>query len=121
MFYSNELFTNLGGIWTPSFVTGTIGIVNFICSIIGIILLGYYGRRTLMLWGYLIMTLSLVSLGVFSILSTNENLTDYAVIGELVSIGFFLLAFETSSGPVTWVYLAEIMQDKGFSIANFLI
>ena len=121
MFYSNEIFTNLGGIWTPSFVTGLIGIVNFVCSIIGIILLKYYGRRSIMLYGYSLMTLSLISLGVCTILSTNENTTDNAVIGELISIGLFLFAFETSSGPVTWVYLAEIMEDKAFLIANFLI
>lgn len=121
VFYSNEIFTNLGSDYPPSLITGLIGLVNFVFSLIGIVLLGYFGRRKLMLFGYVMMTIALVGLGVSTILSTNENYTDAAVYGELVSIALFIMAYETSAGPVTWVYLAEIMQDKAFSFANFII
>ena len=90
-------------------MTGLFGTVNFVCSIFGILLLGLYGRRKLMIIGNLFMSISLVLLGVCCILSTNENLTDGAVYGELVCIGIFIIAYEASAGPVTWVYLAEIM------------
>ena len=62
-----------------------------------------------MIVGNMFMSISLVMLGVCCWLSTNENLTDGAVYGELVSIAIFVIAYETSTGPVTWVYLAEIM------------
>ena len=121
VFYSNELFTNLGSDFPPSLITGLIGSINFVFSLIGILLLGYFGRRKLMLFGYILMTIALVGLGISTILSTSENLTDGAVYGELASIALFIMAYETSAGPVTWVYLAEIMQDKAFSFANFTI
>ena len=39
----------------------------------------------------------------------------------IVLILLFITAFEMSTGPVLWVYLAEIMQDKGMSIASTLL
>ena len=32
----------------------------------------------------------------------------------------FIALFEFSSGPITWLYMAEIMQDKAVSIATVL-
>jgi len=32
----------------------------------------------------------------------------------------FIALFEFSSGPITWLYMAEIMQDKGSSIATVM-
>lgn len=32
----------------------------------------------------------------------------------------FIACFEFSSGPITWLYMAEIMQDKSVSVATVL-
>ena len=32
----------------------------------------------------------------------------------------FLFAFETSGGPVSWLYIAEIMRDRGSAFATFI-
>ena len=32
----------------------------------------------------------------------------------------FITLFEFSSGPITWVYMSEIMQDKALTFATFL-
>ena len=40
---------------------------------------------------------------------------------EIAAIGVFICAFEISSGPVTWVYLSEILQDKAYSLATAII
>ena len=66
-----------------------------------------------MLWGSLLMSISLLCLG-----GTTFYQNKY---GEIVTIGVFICAFEISSGPVTWVYLAEMLQDKAYSLATAII
>ena len=48
----------------------------------------------------------------------NESST--AQILCVIFILVFVILFEFSSGPVTWIYLAEIMTDKGLSVALLL-
>merc|ERR1712127_550244 len=38
----------------------------------------------------------------------------------IICILSFIAAFEFSSGPITWLYMSEIMQDKAVSIATVL-
>ena len=38
----------------------------------------------------------------------------------VVFVLLFIMFFEISSGPITWLYMSEIMQDKSLSIATFL-
>lgn len=38
----------------------------------------------------------------------------------VVCVLLFIAFFEFSSGPITWLYMAEIMQDKAISIATSL-
>ena len=61
MFYSNTIFKTSG--MSPTSITGMIGVVNFITPIIGMVFLGYFGRRSLMLWGNGIMAVLLIVSG----------------------------------------------------------
>jgi len=36
------------------------------------------------------------------------------------SVLVFIIIFELGPGPITWLYMAEIMQDKGSSIATVM-
>lgn len=54
----------------------------------------------------------LTLLGFFS-LSKNS-------MGMVVSVLLFVVFFEFSSGPIVYLYNAEIMKDKGYGVANFL-
>lgn len=38
----------------------------------------------------------------------------------IVCVLLFIAFFEFSSGPIVWLYNAEIMRDKGVAIATFL-
>ena len=38
----------------------------------------------------------------------------------IVSIVVFVCAFEFAQGPITWLYMSEIMQDKSLTIATVL-
>ena len=38
----------------------------------------------------------------------------------LVCLMAFIVFFEFASGPITWLYMAEIMQDKAVSLATVM-
>lgn len=63
MFYSNTIFK--GVVDNEDTVTLLIGCVNFGASLIGLLLIGKFGRRTLMLINNAAMFLILVSIGLF--------------------------------------------------------
>ena len=116
IFYSNTLFTNLSNevsLFTTNFTSGMMGITDFIFSIVGCVMLGYFGRKTIMIYGNLIMAGSLVALGIFTLYGWT--------VFEFGAIMTFHMAFQASSGPITYLYMAEIMEDKGISIGNFIM
>ena len=39
----------------------------------------------------------------------------------IVLVLLFIAIFEMTTGPVLWIYLAEIMHDKGLSVANGIL
>ena len=54
--------------------------------------------------------------GIFS-LCTSIKGNNYVSFVFLIA---FLFAFETSGGPVSWLYIAEIMKDRGSAFATFI-
>ena len=110
MFYSNMLFTGLS--MTNTEVTFLIGLVNFFATLIGLVLLIFYGRKSLMLVFNILMVLTLFKL---TLSSFNKDST-----GMIVCVLLFIAFFEFSSGPIVWLYNAEIMQDKAVAVATFL-
>lgn len=88
------------------------GITDFSFSIIGCIMLGYFGRKTILMYGNFIMACSLIGLGFFT-------LYEWTIL-EFVMIMTFHMAFQASTGCITYLYMAEIMEDKGISIGNFI-
>ena len=108
MLYSNTILKNVG---VPSKVaTPILNGVNFVATIGGLYFLSRFGRRTLMLWGTLFMIIILSLAGLFSLYDY-----DYP---SLVMLVLFIMMFEFTSGPITWLYMSEIMQDKATSFAS---
>ena len=64
MFYSNMLFRDLS--LTTTQITFLIGIVNFGATLVGLTLLAYFGRKTLMLFFNICMMVTLLLLSFFS-------------------------------------------------------
>ena len=110
MFYSNMLFKGLD--MSATTVTALIGIVNFLATLVGLGLLACAGRKTIMLVFNAAMALTLFMLAFFAF--------EHNTIGMVVSVLLFICFFEFSSGPITWLYMAEILQDKALSIGAFL-
>ena len=65
MFYSNTIFE--GVVDNTSTVTFLIGVVNFVASLFGLLLIGKFGRKTLMLVFNAVMALDLAAVGYFSL------------------------------------------------------
>jgi len=70
IFYSNTLFTNLSNevdLFTTNFTSGMMGITDFLFSVAGCVMLGYLGRKTILIYGNLVMAVSLIGLGFFTL------------------------------------------------------
>ena len=97
---------------SSSKITFLIGVVNFGSCCVGLIGIFKFGRRTLMLGGYASMATVLVLTGFFGLKKDDD-----AMLAFILS---FIVFFEFASGPITWLYMAEIMQDKAVSLATVM-
>ena len=114
MFYSSKIFFKVG--FTPKYGTAIVGFVNMISTFGSVFLLGKFGRKAI-LWVFsFVMAIDLVALGVAYIYVDNSVCKILAV----VFVCMFVMFFEFSLGPVPWIYMSEIMTDKGLSIAVLL-
>lgn len=64
MFYSNMIFKDMN--MSNTSITALIGIVNFVTSFVGLILLAYIGRKKLMFWFNLSMSMIIFLMARFS-------------------------------------------------------
>ena len=110
MFYSNILFKGLA--MTNTTITALIGITNFLATLVGLSLLICFGRKILMLVFNALMAVTLLLLSYYAF--------DKDTVGMVTCVLLFICFFEFSSGPIVWLYMAEIMQDKAVSIGTFL-
>ena len=110
MFYSNIIFKGLD--IRAVLVTALIGIINFLSTIGGLVLLFFLGRRTLMLSGNLAMSITLLFLTLFAY--------THNTVGMVSMVLLFITFFELSSGPIVWLYMSEIMRDKAVAVGTFL-
>lgn len=110
MFYSGTIFTSSG--MGANQATALIQTVNFGAVVVAAGLLGKFGRRTLMLYATAACTLFIFLTGIFA--------NNQIFFGELVTTLIYVAAFEFGPGPVVWMYMSEIMNDKGVSIGTFL-
>lgn len=116
MFYSSKIFEPAEGapidpnamttVWINFWVYG----VNFVAVIGAILLLARVGRRPIMIACNIGQAILLILLGYFLIQSNNTAC--------FICTLSFLVLFEFSSGPVVWLYIAEIATDKAASAAT---
>ncbi|WEG14812.1 sugar porter family MFS transporter [Pullulanibacillus sp. KACC 23026] len=103
MYYAPEIFKKVGA-GTNASLTETIivGLVNFLFTLVSLWLIDKVGRKTLLIIGSAVMTISLAVVG-FEFSSAHPN-------GTLVLffILLFVAAFAVSFGPIVWLVIAEI-------------
>jgi len=117
MLYSGKIFEQVK--WNSKIGSAVTGITNWISSFGGLYLLGSklsfllklleFGRRQILWFFSFLMMIDLVGLGV-AYFYVNDS--DAAKIICIVLILAFVIFFAISQGPVIWLYLAEILNDK---------
>lgn len=111
IFYSNKIFEKTTTMDSVT-ITELCNVVNFVSTFGGIVLLSCAGRKTIMVICNFIMAAILITVG----LAIQQQWDTVIVVCILAFIAFF----EFSSGPITWLYMSEIMQDKATSIGTVL-
>jgi sugar porter (SP) family MFS transporter len=105
-------------------ITTTFGFINVFCNVIGTIptlwLIEKFGRKAVLIFGSITMTISLGVSAVFSKLkANNENKEIYSWV-YIICIFAFVISFAASWGPAVWVYQNEVFPMRVRSLATSL-
>jgi hypothetical protein len=112
MLYSNKILAAGGSSSSISPRTGTqiIGAVNLFSSATAIWSAKTFSRRTLLIWGHLLMGLCHLCVG----LTFEISKPTYC----LVALCLFIFFFENSSGCITWLYCSEVSVDVALGLVG---
>ena len=106
MYYAPMIFKE-SGLSTSDAILQTIavGVINLVFTLIAIRFVDKVGRKPLLIYGSLMMAISLLLLSIAFFMN-------WEGIWKLIFILSFIGAFALSLGPVTWVLIAEIFPNK---------
>lgn len=112
MFYSSTIFSgsSMHIVWVNFLVYG----VNLIATLGSVFLLGWFGRKTLMMIFVPLQAAMMIALGLF-LGWLADDVPDYM---PIICCLAFVAFFEFSSGPIIWLYIAEICNDTAQSYAT---
>lgn len=123
MYYGTEILKD-SGLGTEAALIGNIanGIVSVLATFVGIWLLQRVGRRKMLMGGLMGITVTLILIGVSSLLLEGTTALPYVVLTLTVTF----LAFQQGAvSPVTWLMLSEIfplrLRGMGMGIAVFCL
>lgn len=110
IFYSTRIFLNSGGKDSQAhYFTAAMGFFNMVTTLSSLLFVDKFGRKAMLVQGCLGMCVAQVLLAVLE-QSAASSWVQLALM--LVFIGFF----ESSLGPVLWIYSAETTTDRGVGI-----
>lgn len=101
--YAPKIFSTAG--WEMDaglFATFGIGIVNFLCTWVSIMIIDRFGRRPMYIIGSAGMTLTML------VLMITGFAGEFSGLKVLVLIVVFIMFFASFVGPVFWTYMSEI-------------
>jgi MFS transporter, SP family, sugar:H+ symporter len=116
-YYSSVLwqavgFTERDSLW----ITAITGAINILTTLIAIAFVDKFGRKPLLILGSIGMTLTLGTMSyVFShanIVNGQPTLSDSAGVIALVAANLYVFCFGFSWGPIVWVLLGEMFNNK---------
>lgn len=81
-----------------------IGVVNFLCTVLAYNIMDKFNRRTILLFGSIVMT---ISIGILSVLNFTISVSAAAV-PTMILIGIYIFGFAVSWGPICWLMIGEI-------------
>jgi MFS transporter, SP family, xylose:H+ symportor len=113
LYYAPLMFSNMGASTDSALLqTIIVGIANIIFTLIALVTVDRVGRKPLLIFGGMVMAVSMITLG---FLFHSGNVGTFA----LVAVVAYIAGFALSWGPVVWVLLAEIFPNaiKGKAMA----
>ena len=90
-----------------------VGLVYFFSSLLSTQTVKWYGRRTLLIGGHIAIVVIHALLAIF-----NNNGSH---MGVLLMVLAFMIVYQNTTGPVTWVYAAETTTDAGLGVCMFML
>ena len=112
IFYSSAIFESTGGSLGANAATALVMGVNCVAVVGATFMLNFAGRRTLMFFWTTSCAVIIVAMGIATIYKVGTV--------EIILTMAFVCAFEFAPGPIVWLYMGEILNDKGISVAVFL-
>ncbi|TRM65517.1 general substrate transporter [Schizophyllum amplum] len=106
IFYYGTTFFKNSGISNPFIITVITNVVNVVMTIPGIYLIEKAGRRSLLLWGAVIMTVCEYLVAIIGVTISVEDSSGQKALIALVCI--YIAAFAATWGPIAWVITGEI-------------
>lgn len=91
-----------------------IGVVNFLTTVLATIIMDKFNRKTFLLFGSVVMSISLI---VVSIMSFTMSIKA-AAIPTMIFIGIYIFGFAISWGPIAWILIGEIFPLNVRGIGN---
>ncbi len=111
LYYAPEIFKDMGsGTSAAMLQTIIVGATNVVFTLVAIFTVDRYGRKPLMIFGALGMSIAMITLG-FSFYNEAKGIM------VLIAMLAYVACFSLSWGPVCWVLLSEIFPNKIRSIA----
>lgn len=93
-------FAESNAIW----ISVGIGVVGFVCTILAYLVMDKFNRRTILLFGSIVMA---ISIGILSVLNFTLSVQN-AAIPTMILIAIYIFGFSVSWGPICWLMLGEI-------------
>jgi MFS family permease len=120
MFYSSTLFgSSTSGGLTGNQQTAIINTVNMVSVLGGAVMMNRYGRRGMMITWTAVCALSMFLVGFAQGQITDNPGSSFGLMKLICSL-VFVASFEFAPGPIPWLYMGEVVNDKGMTIAVFL-
>ncbi|GBQ71900.1 sugar-proton symporter [Ameyamaea chiangmaiensis NBRC 103196] len=117
MYYAPRIFEATGfGQGAQMWGTAIVGLVNVLSTFIAIGYVDKWGRRPMLLAGFVVMALGMGVLGTMLYIGTGTDMARYLSVAVLLC---FIIGFAFSAGPLIWILCSEVqpLQGRDFGIA----
>ena len=120
IFYTVYIFQEAGGILSPFLATIIVRFAQVLTTYISCLLVVRTGRRVLLLFSNVTMSVCHLLLAVYFYFKQNGG--DLSTFGwlPLLSVTTFIVGYDISFGPLPWVMMAELLPNKSKSWASGL-
>lgn len=127
MYYAPKIFSVAGFASTQHQMFGTvlIGVVNMLATFIAIGCVDRFGRKPILILGFMVMASSLLAVGAALWMIPATATIPTPGLWQFLAVGFlilFIIGFSMSAGPIIWVLCSEIYplagRDLGITVST---